>query len=141
MPKSIDIHRLIGEVAARDGIRIEPGDPAFALVTLNQLVLEDAVKQIGEHLRSGLDEFTEAVQKTEFRAGKVLAEEVKEAAAEVREELQRDIEAARIQAREILYEIHQKHSRATLVRCVVAAGATAIAVFVSGLWAGAHLLR
>src|SRR5215469_8647853 len=96
MAKSIDIQRLIGEVAARDGIRVEPGDPAFALVTLNQLVLEDAVKQIGEHIQSGIAEFTEAVQITESRAGKMLAEDVRDAAAQVREELQRDVEAARI---------------------------------------------
>jgi hypothetical protein len=141
MAKSIDIHRLIGEVAARDGIRVEPGDPAFALVTLNQLVLEDAVKQIGEHIRSGIAEFTDAVQKTESRAGKVLAEEVKEAATEVREELQRDIEAARISAREILYETHRKHSRVALIRCAVAATAAAVAVFASGVWVGARFLH
>ncbi|MGA8595646.1 MAG: hypothetical protein WB676_13090, partial [Bryobacteraceae bacterium] len=73
----IDVKRLIAEVAARDGIRVEPGDPAFALVTLNQLVLEDAAQQIREHIRSGVVEFTEAVRKTEARAGKVLAEQVK----------------------------------------------------------------
>jgi hypothetical protein len=140
MARSIDIQRLIGEVAARDGIRVEPGDPAFALVTLNQLVLEDAIKQIGEHIHSGIAEFTEAVQKTESLAGKVLAEEVKEAAAEVREELQRDIEAARINAREILYETHRKHSRVALIRCAVAAIAAA-AVFASGVWVGTHLLH
>jgi hypothetical protein len=141
MARSIDIQRLIGEVAARDGIRVEPGDPAFALVTLNQLVLEDAVKQIGEHIRSGIAEFTEAVQKTESRAGKVLAEEVKEAAAEVREELQRDVESARIGAREILYEVQRTQRRVALIRWAVAAGAAAVAVFASGVWAGVHLLR
>jgi histidinol dehydrogenase len=141
MARSIDIRRLIGEVAARDGIRIEPGDPAFALVTLNQLVLEDAIKQIGEHIHSGIAEFTEAVQKTESRAGKVLAEEVKEAAAEVREELQRDIEAARINAREILYETHRKYSRVALIRCAVGAIAAVAAVFASGVWVGTHLLH
>jgi hypothetical protein len=141
MPGSIDIQRLIGEVAARDGIRVEPGDPAFALVTLNQLVLEDAVKQIGEHIRTGIAEFTEAVKKTESRAGKVLAADVKEAAAEVREELKRDIEAARISAREILLEAHRKQSRVALVRCALAAAAAAAAVFASGVWAGAQLLH
>jgi hypothetical protein len=141
MAKSIDIQRLIGEVAARDGIRVEPGDPAFALVTLNQLVLEDAVKQIGEHIRSGMAEFTEAVQKTESRAGKVLAEEVKEAAAEIREELQRDVEAARVGAREILYEIQRKQSKLALIRWAVVAGAAILAVFASGVWVGSYLFR
>jgi hypothetical protein len=137
----IDVHRLIGEVAARDGIRVEPGDPAFALVTLNQLVLEDAVARIGEHIRAGIAEFNQAVQKTENRAGKLLAEEVKEAAAEIREELQRDIEAARVNALEILYDVHRKHSRAIFLRWAVAGVSAAAAVFASGVWAGTHFLR
>jgi hypothetical protein len=141
MPRSIDIQRLIGEVAARDGIRVEPGDPAFALVTLNQLVLEDSIKQIGEHIRSGIVEFTDAVQKTESRAGKVLAEEVKEAAAEIREELQRDVEGARVGAREMVYELQRKQSRLALLRWSVVAAAAVLTVFASGVWAGAHFFR
>ena len=137
----IDVHRLIGEVAARDGIRVEPGDPAFALVTLNQLVLEDAVARIGEHIRAGIVEFNQAVQKTENRAGKVLAQEVKDAAAEIREQLQRDIETARVSAREILYEAHRKHARAMFHRLAVAAVSAAAAVFVCGVWAGTRFLR
>lgn len=90
----IDIKRLVAEVAACDGIRVEPGDPAFALVTLNQLVLEEAVEQIGEQIRVGMTEFAEAVRKTEARAGKVLAEQVKEVAAELRRELEADAVAA-----------------------------------------------
>ena len=112
----IDVHRLIGEVAARNGIRVEPGDPAFAVVTLNQLVLEDAIVQIDKQIRLGIAEFTDAVQKTETRAGKILAEEVREAAAEIRAELQRDVETARVGAREIVHELHRKHTKVALIR-------------------------
>jgi len=111
----IDVHRLIGEVAARDGIR--------------------------EHIRAGIAEFNQAVQKTENRAGKLLAQEVKDAAAEIREELQRDIETARVSAREILYEVHRKHNTAIFLRSAVAAISAAAAVFASGFWAGTHFLR
>jgi hypothetical protein len=135
----IDVHRLIGEVAARNGIRVDPGDPAFALVTLNQLVLEDAVAQIGEHIRGGIAEFTEAVHKTEARAGKILAAEVREAAAEVREQLQQDVEAARLGVREVVYELHRKHTTAALIRWSAAA-IIAAAIFTSGFCVGAHLM-
>jgi hypothetical protein len=137
----IDVQRLIGEVAARNGIRVEPGDPAFALVTLNQLVLEDAIKQIGEHIQAGIVEFSDAVQKTEKRAGRLLAEEVKSAAAELRSELQRDVDGARVGAKELVSEIYSIHSRAALIRwgsAGVFAGAT---LFGAGLWIGAHYLR
>ena len=137
----IDVHRLIGEVAARDGIRVEPGDPAFALVTLNQLVLEDAVEQIGQQVHAGIAEFTEAVHKTESRAGRILAGEVKAAAAELRLEIQRDIETARVQAKEIVSEIHRSHTRSALIRWGAAGLVSATAMFVIGLWVGAHCLR
>ena len=42
----LDTKRLIAEVVARNGIRIDPDDPAFALVTLVQLVLEESSRQI-----------------------------------------------------------------------------------------------
>lgn len=137
----IDIKRLIAEVAARDGIRVEPGDPAFALVTLNQLVLEDAAEQIREHIRAGLAEFDDAVHKTEMRAGKVLAEEVKEAAAELRRELEQDIEKARIEANQIVQAVHQAHTKAALVRGVVVNMIAAAGLFGAGFWVGVQCGR
>ncbi len=137
----IDVHRLIGEVAARNGIRVEPGDPAFALVTLNQLVLEDAIKQIREHIQAGIAEFSGAVQKTENRAGRLLAEEVKSAAAELRCELQRDVDGARVGAKELVAEIRSIHTRAALIRWGSGGVIAAAALFGAGLWIGAHCLR
>lgn len=137
----IDIKRLIAEVAARDGIRVEPGDPAFALVTLNQLVLEDAAEQIREHIAAGVADFNEAVHRTEMRAGKMLAEEVKEAAAELRRELEQDIEKARLEANQIVQAVHQAHTKAALVRWVVASVVAAAGIFAAGLCIGAAWLR
>src|SRR4051812_23145299 len=132
----IDVQRLIGEVAARNGIRVEPGDPAFALVTLNQLVLEDAVKQMGEHIQAGIAEFSDAVQKTENRAGRILADEVKSAAAELRRELQRDVEGARVGAKELVAEIRSVHTRAALMRWAAAGVIAGAMLFAAGLWIG-----
>jgi hypothetical protein len=135
----IDVHRLIGEVAARNDIRVEPDDPAFVLVTLNQLVLEDAIVQMCEQIRLGIDEFTEAVHKTEARAGKILGAEVRESAADIREELQRDVETARIG--EIIYELHRKHTRVALIRWGFAVIMLAAAMFAAGFCLGAHFTR
>jgi ubiquinone biosynthesis protein UbiJ len=137
----IDVNRLIGEVAARNGIRVEPGDPAFALVTLNQLVLEEAARQLTEEIRSGIAEFTVAVQRTETRAGKLLAQQVKEAAAEVRQELQRDIENARLKAADMVTQVHRAHKTSALVRWGAAGLICAVALFGAGLWIGAHWLQ
>lgn len=137
----IEIKRLVAEVAARDGIRVEPGDPAFALVTLNQLVLEDAAEQIREDICAGVADFNEAVHKTEMRAGKMLAEEVKEAAAELRRELEQDIEKARIEANQIVQAVHEAHTKAALARWVGASVVAAAGIFAAGLWIGAVWLR
>src|SRR5580698_5233119 len=105
----LEVSRLIAEVHERHGIRLDPDDVGFALVTLNQLVLEELAQRLQEGVCLGIAQFNEVVQKTETRAGKSLAQYVKAAAAEIREELQRDIENARVQAAEIGGEGNQAH--------------------------------
>lgn len=83
----LDVKRLIGEVAAQNGIRLEPDDPAFALVTLNQLVLEETASRLNEHVSSLLIQFTDSISKVERRAGAMLAQDVRNALAEVRKEI------------------------------------------------------
>ena len=53
----IDQKQLIGHVAAKNGIRLEPDDPAFALVTLNEAVLQDASAALTQEIRQVLNEF------------------------------------------------------------------------------------
>ena len=82
----LDVKRLIGEVAAQNGIRLEPDDPAFALVTLNQLVLEETAKRLFEQISANLAEFSDGLSKGEHLAGKTLAQDVRAAALEARRE-------------------------------------------------------
>lgn len=72
--------RLIGEVAARYGIRLDPDDPAFALVALNQLVLEDAVQQIAGRLQGIVTELESAAENIGLRAGAAVAEQIRKGA-------------------------------------------------------------
>ena len=137
----LDVKRLIGEVAARNGIRVESSDPAFVLVTLNELVLEEIARRLTEEVHSGIAEFTEAVQKTEARAGKILAQQVKDASAELRRELQRDIEDARLQASEIVLDVHRAHRRPAVIRWGSAGLIAGLGLFGCGLWIGAHYLH
>jgi hypothetical protein len=137
----LDAKRLAAEVSTRSGIRVESSDPAFALVTLNQLVLEEVAKQLTDEIRSGIAEFSDGAQKTEKRAGKVLAQEVKEAAAELRREMQRDIESARLNAASMVGQVDQAHRRSGLVRWGAAGLISAVFLFICGLWIGAHYIR
>ena len=81
----MDIKALIGEVAARNGIRLEPGDPAFALVTLNQLVLEEAVRDLVAEIRAATADFEAAAERVQGLAGATLAREINQLAARGRQ--------------------------------------------------------
>ncbi|MDQ2843216.1 MAG: hypothetical protein M3Y72_19695 [Acidobacteriota bacterium] len=83
----LDVQRLIGEVAAKNGIRLEPNDPAFALVTLNQLALESTAARLTENVSSILTQFSASLNKTERRVGAILAQDLKSAITEMRNHL------------------------------------------------------
>jgi hypothetical protein len=104
-------------------------------------VLEEAAKRLTDEIRSGITQFNEGVQKTERRAGKVLAQEVREAAAELRRELQQDIESARLNAAAMVAQVDHAHRRSALLRWGAAGLISAVFLFASGLWIGAHYFR
>jgi len=137
----LEVSRLIAEVYERHGIRMVPDDVGFALITLNQLMLEELAQRLQEGVSSGIADFNNVVQKTETRAGKNLAQYVKAAAAEIREELQRDIENARVHAAEIVDEVSRAHSRPAIVRWVAVGLIAGTFLFGAGLWIGAHSFR
>lgn len=89
----LDVQRLIGEVAAKNGIRLEPNDPAFALVTLNQLVLEETMKRLSENVSLMLAQFADSLNKTERRAGALLAQDAKNAAVDIKTLLRSEAQA------------------------------------------------
>src|ERR1051326_5428003 len=73
-----DVKRLIAEVASRNGIRLDPDDPAFCLVTLNELVLEETGEKLAAELRKTTKEFEDAVGKVEARFGGILGNQLNE---------------------------------------------------------------
>ena len=136
----IDQKRLIGEVAAKNGIRLEPGDPAFALVTLNEMVLQDTVATLTQELRSSLQSFAESLTKTKSRAGKVLAQDVRSAAAELRRELNSDIENASLKAHELVNKVSAANSRPAMVRWLATGSLAALLLFLCGVVVGRTML-
>jgi len=81
--------QLIAEVAARNGIRVDEDDPAFCLVTMNQLVLEEAAREIADDIRAATENFERAAEEVQRRAGMALAQAQRDMLASVRSELQR----------------------------------------------------
>lgn len=137
----LEVHDLIAEVARRNGIRVEPNDPAFALVTLNQVVLEETVREVRDHIRESIADFDSSMQKVQTRAGRAVAQEFNERAAALRRELQDDITTAGSKASELVYKVNQAHARPARIRWIVAGVFLAILVFAAGFWAGVHYWR
>ncbi len=96
-----DMKQMISEVFAENGIRIEPGDPLFALVTMNRMVFEESAQRYYESNQQLIAEFNESMKKAEMRAGSMLAKMVKESAEKMREGLQGDIHIAGLKATRI----------------------------------------
>jgi len=136
----LDKSRLIGELARRYAIRMDENDPAIAIVALNRLVLEHAMEELSGAVARRIAEFDTSVLKLEQRAGKLLALEFAEAAARTRAELQNDIDGAGVKAAHLVYLVDQAHKRPTRVRWLSAGLVSAAALFLSGIWIGAHCL-
>src|SRR5258708_1255042 len=98
----IDIQRLIAEVGARDNVFLKPDDPAIALVTMNRLILDDAMETVNKQIRATIAEFHASMQKAERRAGSMLAQGVKESAVQMQQGLQNDIYIAGLKCRDIV---------------------------------------
>jgi hypothetical protein len=107
-----DLRRLAGEIAARHGIRLSTDDPALAIVTLNQLVLEETIEALGNHVRKTEESIDKAGLKVQARAGLILAQEVRQHVSAIRQELQENIDTASLRAQKD--DPHGFHSKASI---------------------------
>jgi hypothetical protein len=134
-----DVKQLIAAVRARNGIRVEEDDPIFALVTLNELVLEQIARRVSDEITTRLVAFNVGMDKTERRAGSLLAQDVKEAGAQIRADLQKDIDAAGMKAAYLVYKVDQAHKRPALIRWITVGLSLAVVLLVFGFYVGMYL--
>ena len=134
-----DSKQLIAAVRARNGIRIEPDDPVFALVTINELVLEEAVRRLSDEMDRRLATFSAGMDHTERRAGKLLAQDVTNAAAQIRAEMQKDIDAAGMKAAYLVYKVDQAHKRPAMIRWIAVGLLAAMVLVGFSFYAGMYL--
>jgi hypothetical protein len=111
-----DIHKLIGEVAARNHLRVDDDDPIFAVCTINRLMLEDAMDALLGRVRVAVAEFESAARAVEARSGRALAEEVRKSAAAWKAEITQDINMANLRSCELVNKIDLAHSRPAMLR-------------------------
>ena len=129
-----------GAVFERHGIKLREGDPAFALVTLNELTLRkvmgELLQEVDQHITARLAEFELTMQRVEGRAGKLLAHQVRDSAAGLQGALREEVISARLGVQQIVEEIRKTYRAATLARWCAVGAVVAVAVFTCGFWAG-----
>jgi len=133
MSPTMDIKQAIAKVAERHGILLRPDDPAFALVTLNELVLEAIANKLIEQVNGSISQLSAAAERIQVQAGTALANEVRASLELVRIGLHVDLEVAGLKARELVMEVHQAHSRRNLVRWLSAGLLAALALLLCGM--------
>jgi len=128
-----DVKRLAAEISAQHGIRVDPDDPMMAVVTLNRLVLEQAVGDIVERLQSATRDLQDASEKVQLRAGARLAREVRDCAAAIREAL---VEDSSLRAHLVTTGTGRSDTRPTARWRLPVVVGLAIVLFLSGFWIG-----
>ena len=132
----MDIKHLIGEIAARHHIRVEPDDPLFALVTANELMLQEAGERSEAQFRAALAEFLDAAEKLEADTGRALAGHVKQAATQARQSFRNDITAASAQLRESLRKTTAAQTQPFMIRWAAVGLLCGALLFICGVIVG-----
>lgn len=138
---SIDAKKLTAQVAARHGLLIREDDPAMALVTMNEIVLEQVLENAQVGLRGILSEAEKGQKRWQQEAAVWVQEEIGRAGSALRVQLLRDIDAGRLQAKELVVQLAQLYSRSA-VRTWVALGiVSALILLLIGVGLGFELGR
>ena len=135
------VKQLIAAVRATNGIRVEPDDPIFAFVTISELVLEQFSRRVSDEITTRFVAFKEGMDQTERRAGQLLAEDVRKAAAQIRAEMQKDIEAAGMKAAHLVYQVDKAHKRPAMVLWIAVSLLSTMVLMGFAFYAGMYRCR
>jgi hypothetical protein len=132
----LDIKRVTAEVAARHGVLLQPDDPALVLVTINECVLEKSFERLESRARVLIAEVDACFEDMQQRGSAQLTDELRRGAGAVREEIQRDIQAAKLGANEAVFRIQSSYSQSVVRRWIAAGVVCAVALLVFGFALG-----
>jgi len=134
--KPLDVKRITAAVAARHGVLLKADDPAPVLVTISECVLAESFDQLEQRAQVLLSEMDASFVKMQQGVATHLTEAARESAAAVREELQRDIQAAKLDASEAVFKLQTAHSRTVVWRWVAVGILSGVALFLGGALIG-----
>jgi len=136
---SVDAKKLTSEVAARHGVLIREDDPAMVLVTMSEIVLEEALRKADVRLGAVLSEAEAQQKRLQLEAIAWVQEEIGKAGSALRAQLERDIDGARLKARELVVQLSQVYSRSAVRRWVAVGVVSGLILLLVGLGLGLGL--
>ena len=137
----LDLKRITAEVASRHGMLVRQDDPAMLLVTMNEVVLQQVVGSIEartEEIVAGMEAGLRSAQREALGS---IEKEARKAGIAVREEIQKDVDAGRLHARELIVELNRANSRSAVRRWVAVGMIAASGLLVLGVGLGVLLAR
>ena len=137
----LDLKRITAEVAARHGMLVRQDDPAMLLVTMNEVVLQQVFGSIEartEEIVAGMEAGLRSAQRQAMGS---IEKEARKAGIAVREEIQKDVDAGRLHARELIVELNRAYSRSAVRRWVAVGVIAASNLLVLGAVLGGVLAR
>ena len=136
---SVDVKKLIAHVAARHGFLIREDDPAMALVTMSEMVLEQVLENAQVGLRGILSEAEKRQKRSQQEAAVWVQGEIGRAGGALRAQLLRDIDAGRLQAKELVVQLAQLYSRSAVRRWVALGIVSGLVLLLIGVGLGIEL--
>jgi hypothetical protein len=138
---AVDVKKLTAQVAARHGLLIREDDPAMALVTMNELVLEQVLEKAQVGLRGMLSEAEEGQKRSQQETAVWVQEEIGRAGSALRVQLLRDIDTGRLQAKELVVQLGRLYSRSAVRRWVALGIVSGLVLLLIGVGLGFELGR
>src|SRR5258708_2895337 len=129
------------EVAARHGMLVSQDDPAMLLVTMNEVVLQQVFGKIEARTEEIVVSLEAGLRSAQREALGSVEREARKAGIAVREEIQKDIDAGRLQARELIVELNRAYTRSAVRRWVAMGVVLASGLLVFGVGLGVLLAR
>ena len=137
----LDFKRIIAEVAARHGMLVSQDDPAMLLVTMNEVVLQQVFGEVEARTEKIIVNLEVGLRSAQREALGSVESEARKAGIAVREEIQKDIDAGRLHARELIVELNRAYTRSAVRRWVAIGVVAASGLVVLGAGLGVLLAR
>lgn len=130
-----DVRRVIAEVARKQGVLLEEGDPLFVALEAHAVVLQEVaarllveIQEASEHLKTVVPGQVDAAMKASLET----------AARAVRDGIDADIEGASLKARAIVDSVYRAQSRGTMWIWITVGLLAAVVLFGGGMLVGRY---